>query len=357
MAEQDTRNYVAAWMDYKADAVVVLERDSDGNLFRKKYNPPYYFYVPDESGEYTSIYGDKLIKAEFDNKDAYNAAKNEFKVKFESDFSPTKRVLMDYYYNRPAPLVNFAFFDIETDYTKSIGFAGPQNPYAIINAVTIYQSWTKKFKTYAVPPLVNGIRWTEIPGNTVDSVYGKLNELIDAKQLRQDIIPEIVLFNTEYELLQAMLEDLQDADIISGWNSEFYDIPYIAERLKLAGGDQLLSKLEHVGCCYLPRKEMVQRFGSMEPIYKFTGRSHLDYLKLFQKFTFEGRSSYALGNILQEEVGIGKLDFDGSLEELYKGSYYPDVSNMTWEQILKIENNFDKKIAMRAYCQAELSKR
>ena len=315
----DTRNYVAAWMDYRDDVVVVLERNQNGDLFRKKYNPPYYFYIPDESGEYTSIYGDKLIKAEFDSKDAYNAAKNEFKIKFESDISPVKRVLMDYYYNVPTPRINYAFLDIEVDYAKSIGFAGPTNPYAIINAVTIYQSWTNKFKTYAVPPIVDGLRWTEIPGNTVEKLYAEINGLIDQKLLRKGHIPEIKLCNNEYELIQFMLEDIQEADIISGWNSEFFDIPYIAERLLLAGGVQLLAKLEHSGC--LPRREMVNRFGSEEPIYKFTGRSHLDYMKLFQKFTFEGRTSYALGNILQEEVGVGKLEFDGSLEDLYKFNF------------------------------------
>jgi DNA polymerase elongation subunit (family B) len=66
---------------------------------------------------------------------------------------------------------------------------------------------------------------------------------------------------------------------------------------------------------------MVMRFGNEEPIYKFSGRSHLDYMKLFQKFTFEGRSSYALGNILQEEVGMGKLEYEGSLEQLYNNDF------------------------------------
>jgi DNA polymerase elongation subunit (family B) len=310
------RNYVAAWADYKADKIIVLERDKAGTLFRVKYNPPYYFYVPDEDGDYESIWGDKLLRAEFSSRDEFEAAKKHFPRKFESDFTPLKRVLMDYYYNRPAPPINFAFLDIEVNYSKKLGFASPTNPYAEINAVTIYQSWTKKFITLVLPPMVDGVLWTNIPGNSLHTLNDAITTLISEKKLRDGCIPDIEIVMTEYELLSKMCQAIEEADIISGWNSEFFDIPYIAERLLLAGGESFLAKLEHYGA-RPPKKEMVNRFGSEEPVYKFSGRSHLDYMKLFQKFTFEGRTSYALGNILQEEVGVGKLEYEGSLEDLY----------------------------------------
>lgn len=317
----DNRNYVAAWVDWNTDKVIVLERDGDGGLHRKKYNPPYYFYIPDEEGEHLSIFGDKLTLAAFDSKEEYENAKRHFPVKFESDIVPLKRVLMDNYFGIPAPLVNFAFLDIEVDYQKSIGFAGPTNPYAPINAVTVYQSWTKKFLTFVLPPIVDGILWTEIPGNNVEVLYAEINSLIEKKQLRANKIPEIKICKDELELLLLMVDALNNADIISGWNSEFYDIPYIAERLLLAGGENLLKRIEHLGVPRPPRREMVDRFGTPEPIYKFSGKSHLDYMKLFQKFTFEGRVSYALGNILEEEVGVGKLEYSGSLEDLYHNDF------------------------------------
>ena len=308
MSDVQDRNYVAAWVDYAADKIVVLERDSQGALFRKRYNPPYYFYVPDEEGTFTSIFGDKLVRAEFDSREQYDYALRHFPVKFESDIPPLKRVLMDNYYGRPAPIVNFALLDIEVDYAQKIGFAGPTNPYAPINGVTVYQSWTKKYKTAVVPPK----GWTGI----ADDLVNKINELVKFK----GDTPEVHICRDELELLVLMLEWIQEADIISGWNSEFFDIPYICERLLLAGGEPMLRKMEHVGV-KPPKKEMVNRFGSEEPIYKFTGRCHLDYMRLFQKFTFEGRVSYSLGNILQEEVGVGKLEYDGTLEQLYHNDF------------------------------------
>lgn len=308
-----TSNYVAAWMDWNTDKIVVLERDQDGKLHRVRYNPPYYFYVPDEDGEYESIFGDKLTRAEFDSRDHYEAAKRQFSVKFESDIPPLRRVLMDEYYDRPAPPINYAFLDIEVDYSQKIGFAGPMNPYAPINAITIYQSWTKEYLTYVVPP-------SEFRGSVKD-LNDKIASLVKEKKLRDGVQPKIVICGDEIELLHKFVAAIAEADIISGWNSEFFDVPYICERLLLAGGEPLLMKLDVPGVPKAPKKEMVNRYGSEEPVWKLTGRSHLDYMRLFQKFTFEGRVSYALGNILEEEVKVGKLEYDGTLEQLYHNDF------------------------------------
>ena len=75
--------------------------------------------------------------------------------------------------------------------------------------------------------------------------------------------------------------------------------------------------------CKKPRQGEVDKFGSPEITYTIYGRSHLDYKDLFEKFTFEGRESYALANILAEEVDHGKLHYEGTLEQLYHGTYNP----------------------------------
>lgn len=306
------RNYVAAWHDYAADKIVVLERDQTGQLFRKRYNPPYYFYVPDEDGEFTSIFGDKLMRAEFDSREQYDYAKRHYPKKFESDITPLKRVLMDYYYGRDAPIVHTALLDIEVDYSSSIGFAGPTNPYAPINAVTVYQSWTGKYLTAVVPPK----GWS----GSKKTLIAKIEELIASKNLRDGIIPEIFICEDELQLVNLMLSWLEGSDIVSGWNSEFFDLPYICERLLVLGGERLLCKIDHLGV-RAPKKEETVRFGKKELTYKLTGRAHLDYMALFKKFTFEGRVSYSLGNILEEEVGVGKLEYDGTLEQLYRNDF------------------------------------
>ncbi len=322
--EKDTTNYVGLWVEYDPEVVVVIERDADGALIKKKYNPPYYFFVEDPEGDYTAITGEKLIRAEFENKWHFNSAVDYFRNPnnfpelkraprlFEVDFAPKQRVLMDNYYGRPSPLVHYAFIDIEVDYKRSVGFAGPSNPYAPINAVTVYQSWTKKFITLAVPPK----GWT----GTIDTIEKVREALIAEGKLRSTTRPEIILCEDEHDLLKKFVKLIEDADIISGWNSEFFDIPYIYERLDQFGGKMMVAKLDYQGAPF-PKKESVVRFGSEETIIKLMGRTHLDYMQLFKKFTFEGRVSYALGNILDEEVGVGKIEYDGTLEELYNNNF------------------------------------
>lgn len=116
-----TRNYVGAWVDYDTEQIVVVERDENGKSFRTRHNCPYYFYVPAGENEVAtceSIYGDKLVRKEYDNRRDFEKAKLSYSKKFESDFSPLKRVMMDKYYGIPAPKVHYAFLDIETDYKK-----------------------------------------------------------------------------------------------------------------------------------------------------------------------------------------------------------------------------------------------
>jgi DNA polymerase elongation subunit (family B) len=305
-------SYVAAWHDYRKDKVVVMERHEDGSLVRKLYEPPFYFYIPDNDGEYETIHGDRATRLEFDSNKEYKAAKDFYQIKYESDISPTKRVLSERYYGVKPPIPNYAFFDIEVDYKSEIGFAGPKNPYAPINAVTVYQSWTKKYLTAVVPPK----EWK----GTEKNLYACIDKLISKKLLRKGIIPEIVICKSEFELLIKMISWLNDADIISGWNSEFYDIPYTCIRLEKAGGTALLNNIDYPGAPS-PTPDTVRRFGEEEIVYKLNGKAHLDYMRLFQKFTFEGRESFALGNILEEEVGIGKLEYDGSLEQLYHDDF------------------------------------
>ena len=131
------RSYISAVHDYDSDKIMVWERPiKGGERTARLVDPPRYFYVPDEHGDRLSIDGTKLIKLVFDNDADYSAAIKFHKKRFESDVKPLARVLMDMYYSVPTPVVNYAFLDIEVDYSSKIGFSSPDNPYAPINAIT-----------------------------------------------------------------------------------------------------------------------------------------------------------------------------------------------------------------------------
>jgi DNA polymerase elongation subunit (family B) len=334
-------NYIGAVYDWDSDKVLVWERDSDGNRVLNRWKAEHYFYAPVEIARaigdnvpysnvadgYRSLYEHDLIRFDFDTRREFEEAKRAFPAGslFESDIPTELKILMNHYADVPTPVVNFAFLDIEVDYKSKLGFSGPKNPYAVINAITIYQSWNKTYKQYVVPPA----GWA----GSIDTIRAEFTRLMEEKNLTAGIYPEIVICKTEAVLLQHMVEELQDADIISGWNSEFFDLPYIMRRLELVWPG-LVAKMCFPGC-RKPKQGEVDKFGAPELVYTIFGRSHLDYKDLFEKFTFEGRESYALGNILAEELDIGKLHYEGTLEQLYHNDFetfcaynFRDVSGM-----------------------------
>jgi DNA polymerase elongation subunit (family B) len=319
------KSYIGIANDYRSDQLMVWERPVAGGPRTLRYvKPPRYFYVPDEDGQYTSIFRQKLSRLDFDSKDEFDYAKRRYSQRYESDIQPLYKCLMNEYYGVPTPQINFALFDIEVDYDSKLGFSSHDNPYAPINAITIYQSWTKEYITVVVPPK----GWDR----DVPKLLAEIKKVADDAGMKDRPAP-IIAYN-ERELIDVFLDAIEEADIISGWNSDFFDIPYIVQRLMRLFGDQGHSKLCFPGAPR-PRSNVVQRFGSPSTTYTLYGRTHLDYLQLFQKFTFEGRTSYALGNILQEEVGLGKIDYEGTLEQLYNNDFarftvynFRDVSGM-----------------------------
>lgn len=306
-----TTSYISTQYDEKLDKVMVWERPvQGGERTLKLYDPPWYFYVPDENGESIAIDGQRVKRIDCANADEFKAVSRRYREKYESDFKPEARVLMENYYGRPTPTIHYAFLDIEVDYNTTKGFSSPNDPYAAINAITIYQSWTQEYLTYAVPPK----NWA----GTQESLQLEIDKLWAEHKLA--FKPNVTLCKDERELLLYTLGDIEDADIISGWNSEFFDNPYIIKRL-----ERVLGKKALAGMCFkgaaLPKERIVQRFGSPAITYTLYGRTHLDYLDLFKKFTFEGRVSYSLANIAAEELDIPKLNYPGTLEQLYRNDF------------------------------------
>lgn len=299
-------SYISAIHDWDTDQILAWERPVQGGPRQMKVHPaPRYFYVPDADGERLTITGERVTKLVFGTEDEFKEGIKKNRKRFESDIRPLARALMDIYYGRATPVINYAFLDIEVDYSSKIGWSSPENPYAPINAITIYKSWEGEYVTYAVPPK----GWKD------DGTFQqKIKDMWAEHKL--GFVPNVTLCANERELLLYMLGEIEDADVLSGWNSEFFDIPYIIKRLERVLGKRGVQGMSFKGAP-APKETTVKRFGNDTIVYRLSGRSHLDYLDLFKKFTFEGRVSYSLGNIAAEELDIPKLDYDGTLEQLY----------------------------------------
>ena len=304
------KNYVGAAFDYDTDSVLVWERDTPEKRTLKRWPAPRYFYVPAEDGEYTSIFGDKLEKIVCDSKDEFESMVRAYppRDRHESDIQPLFKILMNEYYQKPLPVLNFAFIDIETDTRKALGWSTVTNPYAAINAVTIYQSWTQKYITLLLAP----------KGYDVSKFDVEVAEV--AKELQLDFMPEFTICVNEVDLLMKMVDAIQNADLLSGWNSEFFDIPYIMARLERVA-PKLVAKMSFVGA-RPPKKNIVMRFGEEAITYKLQGRCHIDYLDLFKKFAQDVKyPTYSLGFVGDAEVGAPKVHFDGHFEDFYNKQF------------------------------------
>lgn len=300
--------YIATGMAKDWSEVMVWERNqTNGRREIKRYEAEYYFFIEDEDGEFEDIHGVRLVKLEFDDNKSFREAAERYRSQgekvYESDISTEAKVLSKHYYGKEIGKLNTTFFDIEVDFDKTKGFAGPEDPYAPINAVAIYHQHEDKMIVYAVPP--PGQTWT------IDMIPQELQDLA-----------EVVLCSNEKQLLRLMLEEFQNSDVISGWNSEGYDVPYVYERLKRVLGETAANKLSFEGARNPRYKEIKDQFGTTRQRLDIFGRVHIDFMQLFFKFEPGGRDSYALEAVADEELdGMEKLHYEGSLADLYRNDF------------------------------------
>lgn len=290
--------FISAYHERGRDRVLVWER-SNGKRRVVEKDSPYYFYAPAADGDFTSIDNRKLKKYTFGNKQEFEDACMTFPVRFESDLNPLEKVMMEYA-GKESPEMVIGFVDIEVDYDPKIGFSSCKNPYAPINALTLYRSDLKSYFTLAVPPR-NGSG--VLPQEMLDDNY--------------------FICATERELFEQFFALLDDVDVLSGWNSEFFDLPYIGKRIELLFGVHALRRLAFERGV-TPRWTEHERFkGAKEKdiALDLLSRVHLDYMRLFKKFNLGGRQSYSLAAIADDELEIPKLHYDGSLADLYNNDF------------------------------------
>ena len=292
-------SYVDAMFDRDADIIRAVER-RDGKRHFTEYPVKYTFYYEDLKGKYKSVYGDPLSRIVCKNTKDFRkeVAINKHKKLFESDINPIFQCLSENYLNQDAPKLNIAFFDIETDFDPERGFADPADPFMPITSISVYLQWLETMVCLAVPPKTLTMEQAE-------------------KELEG--IENVMLFEKEGDMIDTFLTLIEDADILSGWNSEGYVIPYTVNRTS-----RVLSKDDKRRFCWwgqLPKKREYERYGKAAETFDLVGRVHLDSLELYRKYTYEERHTYRLDAIGEIEVGENKVAYEGTLDQLYNQDF------------------------------------
>lgn len=252
--------------------------DSSGYTKFKYKN---YGYVEDDNGTMVALNGKRVKRvgrwSETDVSDG---------LVYEADINPEMRVLIDNYLDSDEPSDNHRemILDIEVSTEDNL----PDINLALneITAISYHVNTENKYKALILD------KQGQIKPSSTDDV-------------------EIHPYKSEKDLLIAFMTMYTNINptIVSGWNIDYFDIPYLFNRLKRVLGDDMACLLSPIGIVkWLPYR---QRF-------RLAGISCLDYLALYKKFTFSQEPSYSLDSIATKELGIGKIKYDGSLNTLYE---------------------------------------
>lgn len=304
------------------DYVFVSERLPDGKRRVRTHPAPYEFFFEDMSGTHRSMFDTPLSKRTFGKrfafKNAIEDAKRQGQRLFESDVRAEYKLLERVHRDDPPVQLNISIIDIESETTDdddpTLIFAKYENPWARINAITVYNKWEKQRYSMLLCP----------PNKTIEEAQKDVEGL------------DVIVFAEEAEMLAYFLSVIEETDVISGWNSEFYDLPYIIQRIRIALGGEHANDIGDFAegfhpsrqssdwlrflCLFdqLPHMRLVDNYGKKEPTFDLCGRVHLDYKALYEAFVPKKQTSYALDYILQKEINETKVHYTGTLDQLWR---------------------------------------
>jgi DNA polymerase elongation subunit (family B) len=271
---------------------------NDGKRYKQEVNyKPYLFIPTKKDSPYKNIHGEKVDKLPFASiYDAKNFMKQYSDVEGFSVYG-LANFQYTYIYDNfrdikyDTSLIKTCVLDIETDSTDgfpNIALADKQ-----ITAITM--------------------------------MYDKITFCLGYGDFEtNDISIKYIRCKSEEELLEKFLmiwqSDLFRPDVVTGWNIEFFDIPYIINRCNYILGEGRAAKLSPFNVLEQRRLEIN---GKEINVFHPVGVSVLDYMHLYKKFVLTPQESYRLDHISNYELGERKLDYSEyeSLAELYKNDH------------------------------------
>jgi DNA polymerase elongation subunit (family B) len=281
-----------------------------GNKIKRISKYPFNVYFEKGGGSYKSIEGTDLDVITFPTlKEANKYVNNAVHQKSMSLYGAKNfgyYYIRDKYHGLPAASVSdlyIANIDIETGRDEQ-GYSTAKEARCPITAITLENVCKKTFIAWG---------WGKNKWNKKDSV---LDQNIDVRYQH---------FNTEAEMLFDYISYMSTyyPDIITGWNSNQYDIPYIINRTHILFNDaqQLIDGMSPFGRVH--DREIKDDWGNYHIQYDIVGISLLDYLDLFKKFVFKTPDNYKLDTVAHLILGDSKLSYGEykNLQDLRDNNY------------------------------------
>lgn len=248
------------------------------------YNPYLYIETSMNSTD-ESIFNTPVKKKLFkDIKQRNNYVRECGTTRVFENIRPEQQYLIDAFWKENEKLdfsqypLKIHYIDIEV-YCPDF-FPTPEEASQPINVITIYDSIDETFYTWG----------TSILEKPIDNC-------------------EYIYCDTEMKLLECVLNYIERSvpDVLTGWNSEGFDIPYIINRSARILGEDSIKKLSPVNNIY--SRLMTGAFGREQQRWYISGLSCVDYLDIYKKFSVGLRESYKLDAIAELELGERKVDY------------------------------------------------
>lgn len=287
------------------DVVTVWCRNMDGELLVIEHplEDFLYCYTLDNTGTatYKDLYGRPVRKITFTDRWDMKRFCDGRSGLYESDIPPAYKVLRDEYGEAPgnAPY-NVLFYDIETyfDLNDGQGYPTPENPHGYIN---LFQAFDQTRKEYII------IKLDECDVPEVRDAYKEYPVMT-------------ISCKNEEDLLMAISSELdyRDIDVLLGWYTKGFDLPYIMARSIMSFGSDTASRMYCRDGFRARHREFIDENGNERIEWTLRGRQHLDMMELYKKFIPGDKTSFSLSAVSTEDLGIDKVDYDGDLGELYR---------------------------------------
>jgi len=277
-----------------------LWTDDDGYKVERWVNEAYIECSPEES-THKGLNGESLKKTTRWKRDDMN-------LHF-ADIPPYQKFLIEKYGTNDDPSTSHKelFFDIEIEMGEALTEEYIKSAPKKVTSVAWYDKSTDKW---------------------VILILDAKSQIKHTKTKNREIIP----FPTEKELLKQFIISFReiDPDIIVGWNSDYFDIPYLYYRIKNVLGQRAAT--------YLSPINVVRETPWFKDQYiQIAGVESLDYMRLHKKYSWADEPSYKLDAIGEKYAGLNKIEYEGSLDRLFENDVDTFIEyNFRDVEILKV---------------------
>lgn len=251
---------------------------------------------------YKSLYGDELIKIICTNPKDVGTLRQNFNCSYEADILFSNRYLID---NKVdfGDIPKIMYWDIEVLHEKG-KFPEPNEAKYPLVSITFTSNYTDNYVTLFFDEKI-------IDKDVKNNIW---IDRVNKKECKWTI----KTFSKEKDMLLDFLNYVKigDPDIFTGWNTDFFDMPYLINRMKNLGINyHELSPLNYVNI-QPPRRN--NRTGLLEQaVPKISGRNMFDLLIPYKKMNIGELKSRRLDAIGEKELGVKKVHYSGDLIDLY----------------------------------------